>query len=98
MCRVLEVSPSGYYEWRDRKPSRCAMENAVLVEQIRQIHDESDGTYGMPRVRAELVDRGARVARQRVARLIRCHGIRRRCALPVSGFYEWARKANSKQA
>ncbi len=76
MCRVLRVSASGYYDWRDRKPSRRAMENAVLVEQIRQVHGESDGTYGMPRVRAELMDRGVRVARQRIARLMRCHGIR----------------------
>ena len=76
MCRVLGVSASGYYDWRDRKPSRRAMANAVLVEQIRQIHAESDGTYGMPRVRAELMDREIRVARQRVARLMRCHGIR----------------------
>ncbi len=76
MCRVLGVSASGYYDWRDRKPSRRAMENTALVEQIRQIHAESDGTYGMPRVRAELVDRGVCVARQRIARLMRCHGIR----------------------
>lgn len=75
MCRVLGVSASGYYDWRDRTPSRRAMENAVLVEQIRSIHVESDRTYGMPRVRAELMDRGIRVARQRVARLMRCHGI-----------------------
>jgi len=76
MCRVLGVSASGYYDWRDRKPSRRVMENAVLVEQIRQVHGESDATYGMPRVRAELMDRGVRVARQRVARLMRAHGIR----------------------
>jgi putative transposase len=76
MCRVLGVSASGYYDWRDRKPSQRAMENAVLVEQIRQVHDESDGTYGMPRVRAELMDRGVCVARQRIARLMRSHGIR----------------------
>ena len=76
MCRVLRVSASGYYDWRDRKPSRRALANAVLIEQIRQVHGESDGTYGMPRVRAELMDRGVCVARQRVARLMRCHGIR----------------------
>lgn len=76
MCRVLGVSASGYYDWRDRQPSRRAMENAILVEQIRVIHAESDGTYGMPRVRAELMSREVRVARQRVARLMRCHGIR----------------------
>lgn len=76
MCRVLRVSASGYYDWRDRKPSRRALANDTLVEQIRQIHTGSYGTYGMPRVRAELVDRGVCVARQRIARLMRCHGIR----------------------
>lgn len=76
MCRVLEVSASGYYDWRDRKPSRRAIENAAMVEQIRTIHVASDATYGMPRIRAELMDREVCVARQRVARLMRCHDIR----------------------
>ena len=56
MCRVLKVSASGYYAWRDRAPSRLAIDNAVLVERIRKVHAESDATYGMPRVRAELLD------------------------------------------
>jgi putative transposase len=76
MCRVLEVSPSGYYAWRDRVPSRRSIDNAVLVERIRAIHAESDATYGMPRVRAELIDQGVRVSGKRVARLMRAHGIR----------------------
>ena len=61
MCRVLKVSASGYYAWRDRAPSRRAIENAVLVERIRKVHAESDATYGMPRVRAELIDQGVKV-------------------------------------
>jgi len=76
MCRVLKVSASGYYAWRDRAPSRRAMDNAVMVERIRRIHAESDATYGMPRVRAELIDQGMRISGKRVARLMRIHGIR----------------------
>ena len=49
---------------------------AVLLEQIRTIHADSDATYGMPRVRAELIDQGVLASRKRVARLMRTHGIR----------------------
>ena len=69
LCRVLRVSASGFYAWRDRPPSARAMNNAVLTERIRQIHAESDQTYGMPRVRAELRDQGVTVSRQRVGSL-----------------------------
>jgi len=76
MCRVLRVSVSGYYAWCGRPPSRRRLANAVLTERIRRIHAESDGTYGMPRVRAELMDQGERVARTRIARLMRQAGVR----------------------
>ena len=76
MCRVLKVSSSGYYGWLDRVPSQRSMRNAVLLEQIRTIHADSDATYGMPRVRAELIDQGVLASRKRVARLMRTHGIR----------------------
>ena len=76
MCRVLGVSASGYYAWRDRAPSQRALANAVLAERIRQVHADSRQTYGMARVRAELIDQGLEVSRQRVARLMRQHGIR----------------------
>jgi putative transposase len=76
MCRVLQVSTSGYYAWRERAPSQRAIDNAVLTERIRAVHAASDATYGMPRVRAELIDQGLKVSRQRVARLMRCAGIR----------------------
>ena len=71
MCRVFQLSASGYYAWRDRAPSRRAIDNAVLVERIRAVHAQSDATYGMPRVRAELIDQGVALSRQRVARLMR---------------------------
>jgi putative transposase len=76
MCRVLKVSASGYYAWRDRAPSARALANAVLTERIRQVHAESHHSYGMPRVRAELIDQGVPVSRKRVARLMRDQAIR----------------------
>lgn len=76
MCRVLQVSASGYYAWRDRAPSQRAIDNAVLIERIRTVYTESDATYGMPRVRAELIDQGMKISRKRVARLMRAAHIR----------------------
>ena len=76
MCRALKVSSSGYHAWLDRAPSKRAIENAVLVERIRAIHAESDATYGMPRVRAELIDQGMKISSKRVARLMRLNAIR----------------------
>jgi putative transposase len=71
MCRILQVSASGYYAWRERAPASRTIANAVLTERIRRIHADSDSTYGMPRVRAEMIDQGERIARTRVARLMR---------------------------
>jgi putative transposase len=76
MCRVLGVSTSGYYAWCDRAPSARVLADAVLTERIRAAHADSHHTYGMPRVRAELIDRGVVVSRKRVARLMRSHNIR----------------------
>ena len=81
-CRVLGVSESGYYEWRDRPLSTRAVADASLSTQIVEIHAMSRGTYGVPRVHAELrLGRGVRCGRKRVARLMRAarlHGIYRR--------------------
>ena len=87
MCRILDVSASGYYAWRDRAPSQRASADAVLVERIRAIHADSDATYGMPRVRAELCDQGMTISKKRVARLMRVHrlrGVSRRRAFVVT--------------
>lgn len=71
-CRVLRVSTSGYYEWRDRAPSARARADAELSAQIVEIHTMSRGTYGAPRVHTELrLGRGVRCGRKRVARLMR---------------------------
>jgi putative transposase len=74
MCRLLGVSPSGYYAWRQRPPSERALANAALAEQIRAVHARSRGTYGSPRVHAELRAAGP-VGRKRVARLMREAGL-----------------------
>jgi len=67
MCRVLGVSPSGYYAWRTRPPSARAQADQRLLTRIRAIHAQSRGTYGAPRIHAELQALGARCARKRVA-------------------------------
>lgn len=71
MCRALDVSPSGFYAARTRAPSARAVADAEFSSRIRVIHDESRGTYGMPRVHAELAAGGVRIGRKRVARLMR---------------------------
>lgn len=76
MCRVLGVSTSGYYAWRKRGPSARQVTDAVLLERIRKFHRASWGTYGWPRIHADLVEDGWRVAPKRVARLMRENGIR----------------------
>ena len=74
-CRVLGVSPSGYYAWLDRPASARRVTDEVLLERIGAIHRESRSTYGAPRIHAELRDEGWRVGRKRVARLMREAGL-----------------------
>jgi putative transposase len=72
MCRRLSVSTAGYYTWKQRPPSHHAVADARLGKLIQQIHAGSRGTYGAPRVHAELADEHAvRCGRKRVARLMR---------------------------
>ena len=79
MCRVLSVSRSGYYDWRDRpKPTPRELRDGKLTERIRQIHADSRGIYGSPRVHAQLVRDGVAAGEERVARLMREAGIRGR--------------------
>jgi putative transposase len=75
MARTLGVSPSGFYAWRKRGPSARAQADAALKTRIQAIHAFSRGTYGAPRIRAELADKGARVGQKRVARLLREAGL-----------------------
>jgi putative transposase len=71
LCRVLGVSASGYYAWRLRSPSARAQADQGLLTRIRTIHAQSRGTYGAPRIHAELQELGGRCGRKRVARLMR---------------------------
>lgn len=76
LCRVLEVSSSGFYAWRDRAPSKRSIDDAAMTQRLRHFHAASDATYGMPRLRADLIEDGHRISRKRVARLMRRAGLR----------------------
>ena len=77
-CRVARVSRQAFYGWRaahGAAPTSRERAEAALVAEIREIHAGSDGTYGSPRVTAELAARGQRVNHKRVERLMRAHQI-----------------------
>jgi putative transposase len=75
MCRLLGVSSSGYQAWVKRRRSRRAQTDAALIAAIGAAHAASHGTYGAPRVHAELAAKGVRVGRKRVARLMSQAGL-----------------------
>jgi putative transposase len=75
MCRLLGVSASGYHAWQRRPPARRSQADAALLERIQQIHTVSQGTYGAPRLHAELAATGTPVGRKRVARLMQSAGL-----------------------
>lgn len=75
MCRVLAVSASGYYAWRQRPPSARARADAELTARISAIHQYSRATYGAPRIHEELLAAGIHVGRKRVARLLKAAGL-----------------------
>lgn len=74
-CELFEVSRAAYYQRRCATPSVRDLDDGELLEHIRDIHDESAGSYGSPRVTAELVRRGHAVGRRRVRRLMRRDGL-----------------------
>jgi putative transposase len=71
MCRVLEVSTSGFYAWRSREKSTRRREDERLQQRVEAIHERSRQTYGVPRIHRELRDEGTRVGRKRVARVMK---------------------------
>jgi hypothetical protein len=75
MCRVLGVSPSGYYAWRSRPESTRSREDRRLKAKIRAFHAKSRGTYGSVRIHADLREDGESCGRHRVARLMREDGL-----------------------
>ena len=80
MCKVLEVSRSGYYAWKNRPKSARSLENEELSGLIREIHQKSRRVYGSRKVKKELEDRGKRVNHKRVERLMKKEGLRSKVA------------------
>lgn len=78
MCRVFEVSRSGFYAWRRRPESQRRRDDRRLLLSIKAVHAQSKRRYGSPRVTRELNAQGESVGRHRVARLMREHGLRAR--------------------
>ena len=76
MCRILEVAPSGYYEWLQRPQSNRAIEDGRLLRLIRASFTASQGVYGAPRVFLDLREAGESCSKHRVARLMRENGLR----------------------
>jgi transposase InsO family protein len=80
MCRLYGVTRGGYYAWRHRPPSRREQDNTDLVQAIVRVHRANRGIYGSPRIWRQLRDEGIPVGENRVARLMRRHGIKARVA------------------
>jgi len=78
MCRVMEVSPAGYYAWRDRPKSARDRDDERLALEIEAVHEASRGIYGSPRVTRELRSQGRNVSSKRVARIMRESGLQGR--------------------
>lgn len=77
LCEAFCVSRSGFYDWLERRsnPSARAKEDEQLAQQISEVHQQSRGTYGTPRLHAELRDRGHKHSRKRIDRLRRELGL-----------------------
>lgn len=76
MCRLFNVSTSGYYAWRRRKPSQRSVDDQDWLLKIEDAHKRSRGTYGSPRVHQALVRSGEHIGRRRVERIMRENGVR----------------------
>ena len=76
LCEAFGVSRSGYYAWREREPSSRQVANERLVEQMQVLREGEEACYGSPRMTEELKARGHACSRNRVARLMRAHGLR----------------------
>lgn len=75
MCEVLDVSRSSYYKWISRKPSNREIENKKITSLIKEAYQESKGRYGSPKIAEELKEKGKKVSRARVARIMKKEGI-----------------------
>ncbi|WP_371827357.1 IS3 family transposase [Deinococcus sp. QL22] len=70
MCRMLEVTVSGFHTWRRRPPSARSVQDTVLTSQIRVVFQEHHGRYGAPRIQATLRRAGTVCSEKRVSRLM----------------------------
>ena len=78
LCELLNVSHSGYYRWRQQRPSARQREDAVIAVKVAAAHRASRGTYGAPRILVDLQEEGTRTSKRRCARLMREQGLRGR--------------------
>ncbi len=92
MCRLLKVSPSGYYEWWSRAPSARSQDNVRLLRKVRQLHQDSDGVFGSPRIWEDLRYDGETCSLNRVARLMRTNAI---AGIPARK--QWRRRKSSER-
>lgn len=76
MCKALGVSKSGFYKWRNRKPSNTAIQNHFILQQVKTIYQNSHATYGSPRITTVLRKNGCLTSRPRVARIMKKAGIK----------------------
>jgi putative transposase len=76
MSKLLRVSRSGYYAWKERQPSSRLKDNQKFLEHIKEAHRKSRGLYGSPRITAELNEEGLRCGKNRVAKLMKDNAIR----------------------
>jgi putative transposase len=86
MCRCLKVSPSGYQDWEARRASDRQVDNRRLLSRIRQIHEDSQGMIGVPRMHENLVHEGETASKNRIARL-----------MATAGLQDWPRKRKRGQ-
>ena len=75
LCDIYGVSRSGYYAWRDRKPSKRALENQSLAKKIKLVHKKSFGIYGSPRITIKLHQQGVTASENRIARIMQAESI-----------------------
>jgi putative transposase len=76
LCRAMQVCRGGFYAWKKRGKSVRQQQNETLTEQIKTAYEQSDETYGSPRIFVELKEAGIACSQKRIARLMRLHHLR----------------------
>ena len=98
MCRVLEVSRSSYYRWYSGFKSKCTLENEKLMLVIEKVFNESNHTYGSPRITAHLNNHGYSISKPRVAKLMQDQGlkskVKKKYRLTTNSKHRYANSSN----